>query len=58
MSIEEKRKLISDYMSACPFIEFHDIDKLDEERATISIAFDSDIVSWDDVEVAMEVDNG
>ena len=40
MSDEEKRKLIVNYMSACPFIEFHEINQLDNEGATISIAFD------------------
>jgi hypothetical protein len=42
MSIEEKRKLIEDYMSKCPFIEFLSIVDLNEETATIDIAFDED----------------
>ena len=39
---EEKRKLITDYMSKCPFIEFHSIVDLNEETATIDIAFDEE----------------
>ena len=42
MTTEEKRKLITDYMSKCPFIEVHSIDELDEEGATISIVFDDE----------------
>ena len=42
MSIEEKRKLIEDYMSKCPFIEFHSIVDLNEETATVDIAFDDE----------------
>ena len=40
--MEEKRKLITDYMSKCPFIEFHSIVDLNEETATIDIAFDDE----------------
>ena len=39
---EEKRKLITDYMSKCPFIEFHFVVDLNEETATIDIAFDDE----------------
>ncbi len=42
-NLEEKRKLIIDYMSKCPFIEFHSIDELDEETAIIGISFDDEI---------------
>ena len=42
MSTEEKRKLIEDYMSKCPFIEFHSIVDLNEETATVDIAFDKE----------------
>ena len=40
--IERKRKLIEDYMSKCPFIEMHKINEIEQEGATISIAFDDD----------------
>ena len=40
MKTEEKKKLIEDYFSKCPFIEFHDIIELNEETATINVAFD------------------
>ena len=40
--MEEKIKLITDYMSKCPFIEFHEIVDLNEETATIDIAFDEE----------------
>ncbi len=39
-TIEEKKQLIINYMSECPFIEFHDIVELNEETATIDVAFD------------------
>ena len=42
MSTEEKRKLIEDYMSKCPFIEFHSVVDLTEETATVDIAFDEE----------------
>ena len=42
MSTEEIRKLIEDYMSKCPFIEFHSIVDLNEETATVDIAFDDE----------------
>ena len=44
MTIEEKKKLIIDYMSKCPFIEFHSIDEIDHETAIIGIAFDEEEV--------------
>ena len=40
--MEEKIKLITDYMSKCPFIEFHEIVDLNEETATIDIALDEE----------------
>ena len=40
MTIEERKKLVKDYMAKCPFIEFHQINELDEEGVNISIAFD------------------
>lgn len=45
MNIEEKRKLILDYMSACPFVEFHQVNEIDKEGATLSIAFDFEEVN-------------
>ncbi len=42
MTKEQKRKLISDYMAKCPFIEFHEIVELNKETATIDIAFDQE----------------
>ena len=42
MSTEEKRKLIEDYMSKCPFIEFHSVVDLNEETAPVDIAFDEE----------------
>jgi len=42
MTKEQKRKLISDYMAKCPFIEFHEIVELNEETATIDISFDQE----------------
>ena len=42
MSTEEKRKLIEDYMSKCPFIEFHSVVDLNGETATVDIAFDEE----------------
>ena len=42
MTIEEKKKLIEDYLSKCPFIEFHQIQEINEETATIDIAFDQE----------------
>ena len=47
--LEEKRKLIIDYMCKCPFIEFHTIDELDEETAIISIAFDDEKINEDTI---------
>jgi hypothetical protein len=41
-TIKEKKQLIIDYMSKCPFIEFHNIVQLNEETATIDVAFDHD----------------
>ena len=41
-TIKEKKQLIVDYMSKCPFIEFHNIVQLNEETATIDVAFDHD----------------
>lgn len=43
MKIEEKKKLIEDYLSKCPFIEFFSIIDLNEETSTIDIAFDSEL---------------
>ncbi len=44
MTLEEKKKLINDYMSKCPFIEKYDIVVIDDEwaRVELDIAFDSD----------------
>ena len=42
-TIEEKKQLIINYMSECPFIEFHDIVQLNEETATIDVAFDHNL---------------
>ena len=36
-TIKEKKQLIIDYMSKCPFIEFHNIVELNEETATIDV---------------------
>jgi len=46
MTKEQKRKLISDYMAKCPFIEFHEIVELNEETATIDISFDQE---WEEL---------
>jgi len=43
MTIEEKKKLIEDYLSKCPFIEFHSIVEINEETATIDISFDHEL---------------
>ena len=43
MTIEEKKKLVEDYLSKCPFIEFHSIVESNEETATIDIAFDHEL---------------
>ena len=43
-SIEKRKKIIGDYMSKCPFIEFHSIDEIDHETAIIGIAFDEEEV--------------
>jgi len=48
MTIEEKKKLIIDYMSKCPFIEFHSIDEINHEIAIIGIAFDSVNLGFDE----------
>ena len=40
--IDSRRKLIEDYMSKCPFIEFHKIKDIEREGATIEIAFDEE----------------
>ena len=40
--ITEKKQLIKDYMSKCPFIEFHAIEEIDEEVAVIRVAFDEE----------------
>jgi cob(I)alamin adenosyltransferase len=40
MTIKEKRKLIEDYMSKCPFIEFFWLYEINKETATIDISFD------------------
>ena len=40
--IKEKRKLITDYISKCPFIEMFEIINIDEETARIDIAFDDE----------------
>ena len=40
--MEEKIKLITDYMSKCPFIEFHEIKDIEREGATIDISFDEE----------------
>ncbi len=45
MTKEEKKKLIEDYLSKCPFIEFHQIHEINEETATIDIAFDSEALN-------------
>jgi len=46
MTLQEKKKLIQDYMSKCPFIEKFDILflEIDDEwaRVELDIAFDSD----------------
>ena len=44
MTLQEKKKLIDDYMSKCPFIEKYDIVIIDDEwaRVELDIAFDSD----------------
>ena len=46
MNLEEKRKLIDEYMSACPFIEKYDILflEIDDEwaRVEIDMAFDGE----------------
>ena len=43
MTLQEKKKLIDDYMSKCPFIEKYDIFIIDDEwgRVVLDIAFDS-----------------
>jgi len=43
MKIEEKKKLLEDYLSKCPFIEFHSIVELNSETATVDIAFDHEL---------------
>ncbi len=40
--IDIRKKLIEDYMSKCPFIEFHEIKDIEREGATIEIAFDEE----------------
>jgi len=42
MKIEEKKKLLEDYLNKCPFIEFHSIVELNAETATIDVAFDEE----------------
>lgn len=37
-----RRALIVDYMNDCPFIEYFEINDINEETASIDIAFDSD----------------
>ncbi len=43
MTIEEKKKLVEDYLSKCPFIEFHSIVEINEETATVDISFDHEM---------------
>ena len=45
MKIEEKKKLLEDYLNKCPFIEFHSIVELNAETATIDVAFDHELES-------------
>jgi len=42
MTLEEKKKLIDEYMSACPFIEKYEVVIIDEEwaRVEVDMAFD------------------
>jgi len=42
MTIEQKKKLIEDYLSKCPFIEFHQLQEINNETATIDISFDAE----------------
>ena len=44
MTLEEKKKLVDDYMSKCPFIEKYDIVVIDDEwaRVELDIAFDKE----------------
>ena len=44
--IDSRKKLIEDYMSKCPFIEFHEIKDIEREGATIEIAFDEEYHLW------------
>ena len=40
--IDEKKKLIEDYMSKCPFIDMHRVLTIEREGATIDISFDEE----------------
>ena len=52
MKIEEKKKLLEDYLSKCPFIEFHSIVELNAETATIDVAFDHELEEKDEILVS------
>ena len=41
-----KRALILDYMNDCPFIEYFELNNLNEETASIDIAFDTDLNTY------------
>jgi hypothetical protein len=43
MREEEKKKLLEDYLSKCPFIEFHSIVEINAETATVDVAFDHEL---------------
>ena len=44
MTLQEKKKLIEDYMKKCRFIEKYDIVVMDDEwaRIEVDVAFDSE----------------
>jgi hypothetical protein len=49
MKMEEKKKLLEDYLNKCPFIEFHSIIEINAETATIDVAFDHELEVKDEL---------